>query len=458
VRYVYALAVILLVSMVGCADKEAATQAEKRHLFSQALDKVKEADIGYMPTEQMKQGMRLTEYRLDRYRTARADLEKVITSPNASQRLAARQLLAHMYGSEARAQFRHAQTVSLDAAQSGAMLLRDLIEVDRAQERVKSFTVDNSETVSHLKNEQSRAQGEIKGMEQDRRQLDSRIDKLQAERKQLTQQADADLAEEVRINDEAFLISSAEKYDLLDKATALKHRGFATRANAQKLDVMINIYESERLVLARSIASMQAFAEALGEQVTLADQWQQQTNDSLAKAESQLAKATAKLDSAKRAIAADFDESVQDAFDQADATVDVALDLLADAASSDRAALPNGSTSLDTQRLGALMTKLRIQTAHVLALASLGSTFSVVEASADGSEHPTVAQIADKQAALIAKVVDVVNEAQKIAEALAQRADSGDPIHAQLEHLRSYIDRIEPASMRPIQRTADSKE
>lgn len=458
VRYVYALAVILFVSVVGCADKEAATQAEKRILFSQALAKVNEADIGYVPPQQMKQGMRLTDYRLDRYRPARADLENVISSPNAAQRLSARQLLAHIHTSEARAQFRQAQTLSLDLAQSGAMLLRDLIEVDRARQRVKSFTVDNRATVSYLKKEQDRAQSEIRGMEQDRRQLDSRIDELQTNAKQLTQQADADQAEEVRINDAAFLISGADKYDLLDKSAELKHRGFSARANAQKLTVMLDVYGSERMVLLRRIASMQAFAAALKEQVTLADQWQQQTNDSLAKAESQLTEATARLDKAKRAIAADFDESVEPGFDQAEATVDLALTLLADAASKDRAALSGVGRSLDTQRLGALMTKLHIQTAHVLAQASLGSTFNVVEARADGGEHPTVAQIADKQAALIAEVLKVVNDAQTIAESLAQRADNDDPIHVQLEQLRSYIDRIETVSMRTIQRRPESNE
>jgi len=464
VRYASLIAVIL-VAVSGCADEEAARQAAARAEFEEALTLFGEADRGFVDSKTAEAETRLSEFRVQKLNEVTKRLEGVIANGSASQRMAARQLLAEAITSEARFISRQGSTAWADLSDRGAGLLSDLVAVGRTSALAGSLDTDNTELVRKLEDDKLKTRSRIDTLGGEQEQLDGRIDELKSQIDALTEKSNEAMTEARRLEDKAFPLKGDRRYELYDQAAVSQRKGEKTKAEADSLAVMWDVYTSERSIIDRQINLARQSLESIEAQIVQSNQRQEDTDADAEQARQKRDEAIEKLDQAMQQIAADHDGSVEAVFDRARRRIDEALDVLQEVADKDKAAPTFDPNAVRADRLGKLMAKLHIITSHVLAEASLGSTLAVIAARASADSAPlmptksqgfqsSVYQLAVRQAELIRQAMDVVQEATAIVDELETGGESLAALAQQYrDQLSKYPARLDNARILPAEVT-----
>lgn len=452
---------VVLLGLGGC-DNQAAERARSGEAYRAAVAVIAASDQGYVPTGSDNQPMAssLELYRQGRLAEAIAGLQEVAQSGTPQQRQSARQLLADIHASAARHDLRQAMSAWADLANRSANLVSDLVAIDRANTRVDSFQVDDSELLRKLEDNQTETRRRVGELNVNRQQLDGRIIDIEGKIAEQQKRGDEAQAQARKLRDEAFLASGDVQFDLYDQASQQERRSARASAEAQKLGVKLDIYQSERVILTRQIESAEKFLASMQQQVQEIGQRQGQIRESRQAAEADKVRHIQRLDEQITAMAKDFESSVEATFLRAESNMEQALQVMEAAV---RDASGSDARAVELERLGKLLTKVHILSSHILAVGDLASTLSVIAVRAGGGEHPLmpekavayqtgVDRLVARQEALITQSSEAIVLGRELVEKLVQGAAETDPIadtaHKHAGELDGYRTRINSLRMK----------
>jgi len=440
--------------MVGCADQQAAQHASAKAKFDQALAALDQAGQGYVPVS----GDQPVQPTLDGFRRAKlneaaAFLDDVVKLGSPLQQQGARLLLADIHASAAREARRDGMDAWADMANRSAALINTIVAIQRSAGRAESLRVDDSLLLRNLESERdntSRLLGEYKHTLTD---LDKRIVDLQGNIERLDQKRQEFVAQAQSLRDQAFAASGTERYDLYNQAAEVTRKAEQTGAEADKLKVNLDIYQSERLILQRQILAADRFLESVTAQIA---DTQQRTGEMHAAADESEQRRDDLMQSLREnvdALAAEYDANVETKLDEATDAIVLAVAVGQEAVDAGG----EGVRAAKLELLGKITTRVHILTSHILAKGDLGQTLAVLADRAGGGDHPlmpeqaesfqkSVARLAEEQRALIADAFDAISQGQEVASELIQGAAETDPgaaiARAQQSQLDSYRQRI----------------
>jgi hypothetical protein len=453
VRIVGLLLIIVMLGM-GCADQRAAQYASATAKFDQALNAIDQAGQGYVPVSGgQSTHPTLEEFRRAKLNEAAALLEDVVKLGSPLQKQGARLLLADIHASAARAARRAGMDAWADIANRSAALINTIVAIQRSAVRGGSLRVDDSLLLRNLESDRDATSRLLAEHKHTLGDLDKRIKDLQGNIERLNQKRQEFVAQAQSLRDEAFAASGAKRYELYTQAAAVTRQAEQTGAEADKLKVNLDIYQSERVILQRQIQAADRFLESVTAQIT---DTRQRTGQMHAAADQSDQRRDELMDSLREnvnALAAEYDANVETKLDEATEAINHAV------AVSQAAVDAGGEGVRDAklELLGKINTRVHILTSHILAKGDLGQTLTVIADRAGGGDHPlmpeqaesfrnSVTRIAEEQRALIADAFDAISQGQEIATELIQGAAETDPSAAiartQQSQLDSYRQRI----------------
>jgi hypothetical protein len=440
--------------MVGCADRQAAQHASAAAKLELALDAIDQAGQGYVPVS----GGQSTHDTLEAFRRAKLNeaatlLDEVIKLGSPLQQQGARLLLADIHASTAREARRDGMNAWADMANRSAALISTVVAIQRSATRGESLRVDDSLLLRNLQSERDDT-GRLLGEYKDTlTKLDKNIKDLQANIERLNQQRQTFVAEAQALRDQAFAASGSQRYDLYNKAAEVTRKAEQTGAEADKLKVNLDIYQSERVILLRQIQAAERFLESVTAQIADTQQRTGQMHAAADDSEQRRDDLIKSLGADVVALAAEYDAQVETRLDEATEAMNQAVAVSQAAVDAGG----EGSRAARLELLGKITTRVHILTSHILAKGDFGQTLTVIADRAGGGDHPlmpqqaesfnsSVARIADEQRALIAEAFDAISQGQEVAMALIEGASETDPgaaiARAQQSQLDSYRQRI----------------
>lgn len=441
----------ILLSLGACAEEESAQRAVAAKDLGDAMAMFNAVDTGFVPAEgDQSTHQTLDAYRQDTLADAAERLEPVLNSPSATQRQAARQLLADIHASAARHVLREASTNWTQLAGESVNLLNVLLSVDRASARVRAYQIDDSDLLKQLEEEQIKTRRELSVMNDTASVNRQRIADLQAAIKKLRDKRDASVAEGRRYRDQAFPMTGEQRYNLYEKASQVEREGQEVFKEAQLQSVDLNRLQSEQAVLDRQIETKQSYLESIEKQIQATKDRQRQLREALDEAQITRSATIKKLEDQISQVAESYHQRVDAKFDEASKNIAAAVKILTEA-SEDQS---DDSRGVKLELLSKVVTQVHVRTAHVLALADFGQTLAVIAGRADAlmpgraeGLQNSAEQIAEQQGGLIGLALAGILRGQKIAGELTENASEGDPIaetaNAHNQKLADYRSQLE---------------
>lgn len=376
-----ALCVIVLCQF-GC-DQQASQQAEAQRHLDAALDKLRQANSGYVPSSPDSQGeaIGLQVYRQQTMDSAFEDLNKVLALNAPQQKLVALRISAQIDISAARHAAHEAAGENAVLAGRSTLLLGYLTALEGSSARAASLEPHTaSTTLAKLQEEIDRQNARRTELEDEAADLGNRLQEVTAGIQRFKAKADEGYAKAQALQEEAFVAQGERMYDLQDEASKRERRAAIESAAAEREQVIASDL-SRRLKLAQGQLAL------IDQLVTgLTDQMKQTrasaarlTDESAASAESSEQAAKTMAEEYKQIVAV-HEQAVQSRMTEAGEKVDKAVAELEQAIglareSSDREALR-------VQLLAAYVDQAHIATTHAIYLNDLAHTTSMLAQSA----------------------------------------------------------------------------
>ena len=411
-----------LICSAGCENQTLKAQRENGETLSAALEKIQEAELGYVPTFQGKPVDDLGTYRQKRLDAARAELAKLTEKAPEFQQVAVSRLLADAQASAALDNTHKAMIAWAGVANHSAKLLSQLIAMSRAENRARMFDIDETTLLSDLHQEQrkrSRQLTELKGKATD---LSQAIGTQEAEISDSFARRDRSLAQAQSHRDEAFKKSGQAQFDEYLDAKKAQREGETHNVQAEKTTVRLEVNRSALAILKTQIELKQDAVGNIQSQINAAQQRQKEADEEKRKALAQKNEIIEDMVSTLEEIATTFDAKVEARLDDARQKLDKAVQSLERA--SERARREEKrATQLDL--LAKLVMKMHVLAEQIVALDGFGHTLAVV--AVHGQElmpqrveafSSIVEAQEEKRRQLAAEVEKAVNQAKELTEPL----------------------------------------
>lgn len=465
------LASLAVLPLVGC-DQEAAQRSEADRRFRAAVETMRVAEIGFVPTKrsegiptaeeldrytsQIRAGQmdpedsRLQVYRQDSLAKARTELEPVIQSGTPSQSRAARRLLADIYESSSRFKAREALTRWSAISNRSATMLSYMIALGQTLARAEGYKTDDAPLFLKLQDDQQVTNRSIDKLKRDADAVDQEIARRKAKFEEFDKQVDDLRAQARKLKDDAFVKEGTHRWDLYDQASALDRRASELSAKAQQEGVHLEVAQSERKLVSEQMDFARRFLKSLETQIeeTAARQSEIQSRrvkaDEARKIAEQLL--VDELSEVIRQYTAGVEVTMKEAIEDADKAIDVLQQAAQSASGAEKRAI-------ELELLGKQSSKADILTSHAMAIAGIGTKVQVVARRADGKIGPALMkdraefvntlfnQLASEQQQVIVVARNSIGDGLALAKSLGDGAAEDDAIARRAAEFTSRLEK-----------------
>lgn len=439
------LCLTVAASLGGC-NHRAGQHAAAAKKLNQALALMNQANRGYAPADQAhKRPIPLQQYRQQTLKEAVAPLQAVLQTGSTDQQVAARRLLSQIDASHAgylaaQATGRYGQFQS-----ASGVLISDALAVTSAAGRAEDLKVNNRDavrslqgaTLDKLNKRKQTLQRQIKTEQQ-------AYDQQQQHVTQLQQEANALMSQAQKVRQKGFVAQGNKKYDLLDKAAALRSQSNEAAYHAAQHQVSVASRSRAIALLKKKQALVDAAIKIVKDRIDSLQSQQKQMDDAQTKARQQEQSTGQTVLKKFKTLDNVYQSGVQQPYSNAESQIDDAVNLLTRAHSL---AHGNQRQNVTLDLLSRYIDQANILAAHARATEGYADLLKLVHnaagkqlAKAATALDHTLTRLRSQQKSLIQKANNAVAAGQKLAASLSQGAshDTASIVSSQQQVLSQY--------------------
>ena len=257
----------LALSTVGC-DSQASQQAEAQRHLDAAVAKLRQANAGYVASQEAGTSGHLLVYRQDAMDAAFEDLNKVLALNAPSEKMQALRISADIDASAARHTSREAALANAALNARSTVLLGYLAAMEGTAERAKSLEPQTEQALTQLQAEVQQQNTKRERLTAEIEELEKKLQAEAAEVERFQAQADEGYAKAQTLRDKAFVAKGDPMYEMQDEAARIERQAAVQSASAERHQVMVDDL-SGRLNMSRlELDTVNRLIAELTEQIT----------------------------------------------------------------------------------------------------------------------------------------------------------------------------------------------
>ena len=423
--------------LAGCGDQEAARQRQGLEKIDLAIEKVKEAERGFVPKNASP--MDLQVYRQKQIKDVILALNEAVIATTGDQKTAVSRLLADYYKSTAYHYARNALTHWGRAANDVAYLLDDIAQINRISAQVAVLDVDGSPALDRLQSSKQAVEGQ--------EEMSARnapippICKLEI----------ALIGRAGQLRRDAFTAPQGSRYELYIQAADTNRNAASKEMDIQTLAVKRDKLQSQLYIEERRNSSADESSVWLGQQIKLMQDHQRKDKGFREAAVQRMQELSHEMFDRFQSVQKQYVENVTSVLELSAAMADDAIGILSTARSRNR----REQSSIELDRLSANLTWLHVVTQQIAIAGSYGRTILFTADQTERHVHAqlevirdTAAGVVKEQHGLIQEAIVVLEESRQLASDL-QEGDSSivDIAKAYQNYLNSYQKQIDQARL-----------
>ncbi|QQE11726.1 hypothetical protein JD969_19960 [Planctomycetota bacterium] len=225
-------------TLIGC-DQQAAQTVKAQEKLDAAMAQIDSADNSYDP----KSDVSFDEFRNTKLIKAIEDLSEVQKTGADYQVVAASQLKADIYLSNARFEFNNAKNIYAELGPKAASMLRYVVAVDDAESTVENIdsSIDITPIVNTATDEIKIQQQRISQLDLSTAELKTKLDSVLKRKQAFIETSQSHFANARELKNKAFKVSGDISYKLQAEAAAEVRKADQASAEADKLDAVAEL-------------------------------------------------------------------------------------------------------------------------------------------------------------------------------------------------------------------------
>ena len=422
----------LLVVISGC-DSQASQQAKAQQHLNAALEKLQQANAGYIAveaSEDPKSELTLLAYRQETMDKAFADLNQVKSLDAPQEKVQALCLESEIYASSARYAARVAALENAALAGRMTVLLGYLSAMEGASAQSDALQPQTQEQMTKLNAEVDTQTAKREKLLTEIDSLESKLEGVKTEAEQFQAEAEQGYAKAQKLRERAFVSSGDKMYDMQDTAADLERKAAIESASAEGQQVVVDDLEAKLNLSRMQLDTVNKLIAELNGQI------QKTRADTERLADASNLAADARSNAAKTLT--DEYTLLMNTFDD---VIDARLKLAAEKARQSEDSLKQASQIRDSdaiklQLLSTYVEQAHIATTHAAYLRDVAGTTEAVLKSVSrvapsfaSTYQERLKQLTDAEVALRDKAIAAIDTGLALAEELAPEGttpDAGD--------------------------------